>query len=248
MLRRFCYILACVTLLFACKKDIDKTPMPGPDDPSISAFLPLSGPMGTEVRIAGRSFSADKTKNIIKFNGTVAEVMEATTTELKVIVPDGATTGKLSLTINGKTATSANEFTVTGAQLVITQVTPESSESGNITIKGRGFVNTPAGIQVRIGNFETTVEPGATETQLVVAVPVNVYAGDHDVTVVANGQTVTKIKGYHKIGWMIRTIAGSGADGTDDGAGAAATFSNPLGMAADKNGNIFVMHDSQRQH
>src|SRR5687768_8079375 len=119
MLKNLIYILSCTVLFFSCSKDTDKTPLPGPNDPSISAFLPVSGPMGSEVRIAGRSFSTDKDKNIIKFNGTVAQVVEASVNELKVIVPDGATTGKLSVTVNGKSTTSANEFTVTGAQLVI---------------------------------------------------------------------------------------------------------------------------------
>ncbi len=238
MFRTILCVLSCVLLLAACKKD---THNPAINNPSVSAFLPLSGPMGSEVRIAGRLFNADKSKNLVKFNGVVAQVVEASVDELKVIVPDGAATGKIAVTVEGRTGTSANDFTVTGARLVITQITPERSESGTITIKGNGFVQTPAGIQVRIGNVEATVEPGATESQLVVTVPATVHAGDHDITVVANGQSVTKTKGYHKIGWMIRTVAGSGQDGTADGAGTAASFSNPGAMAADKHGNIYII-------
>jgi gliding motility-associated-like protein len=39
---------------------------------------------------------------------------------------------------------------------------------------------------------------------------------------------------------QVATLAGSGASGSADGAGAAATFVNPWGMAADASGNIYV--------
>ncbi|MBU6158485.1 MAG: putative Ig domain-containing protein [Bacteroidetes bacterium] len=39
---------------------------------------------------------------------------------------------------------------------------------------------------------------------------------------------------------VVTTLAGSGSSGFADGTGTAATFSNPLGLALDKNGNVYV--------
>jgi sugar lactone lactonase YvrE len=38
----------------------------------------------------------------------------------------------------------------------------------------------------------------------------------------------------------VSTIAGTGTDGSADGAGGAATFSLPFGVAVDANGNVYV--------
>lgn len=240
MSKHLVLLLGSLVFFYSCKKDRAEAPVNG-NDPAITAFLPTSAAMGTEVRIAGRFFSDVKTKNIVKFNGVAAEVTEANPNELRVIVPNGATTGKISITVDGRSGTSANDFTVTGAQLLITEVSPERSEGGNVAIKGTGFINSPAGIQVRFGNLEATVQAGSTETQLLVTLPATIAAGDHDVTVTANNQSTTKPKAFHLIGWMVKRIAGTGADGNTEGSGNTATFRSPAGMASDRNGNLYVI-------
>ena len=42
---------------------------------------------------------------------------------------------------------------------------------------------------------------------------------------------------------VVSTIAGSGVKGIQDGPGATAQFENPLGVAVDKSGNIYVSED-----
>jgi uncharacterized protein (TIGR03437 family) len=49
---------------------------------------------------------------MVKFNGVTATVSEASATSLTVIVPEGATTGKVSVTVDEKTGTSSDSFTV----------------------------------------------------------------------------------------------------------------------------------------
>jgi hypothetical protein len=46
------------------------------------------------------------------FNGVEATVSEASASSLTVIVPAGATTGKVSVAVDGKTGTSGDNFTV----------------------------------------------------------------------------------------------------------------------------------------
>jgi len=98
--------------VFSCGKD-DGPDTPTPQSPEITSFSPTSGPVGTTVEISGKNFSATTTDNTVKFNGQVASVQLATTTKLTVTVPEGATTGNITVKVGDKTATSATAFTVT---------------------------------------------------------------------------------------------------------------------------------------
>ncbi len=98
-------------LLFSCGKD-DGGDTSGQDDPKISSFSPTSGPVGTEIFIMGQNFGSTAAANTVKIGNTAATIATASTTELFIIVPEGATTGKISVTANGKTDTGGT-FTVT---------------------------------------------------------------------------------------------------------------------------------------
>src|SRR5208282_3290867 len=45
-------------------------------------------------------------------------------------------------------------------------------------------------------------------------------------------------------GWVVSTLAGNGTLGTNDGTGAAARFFEPLGIAVDSGGNLYVSDES----
>ncbi len=80
--------------------------------PSITSFSPTSGLVGTTVTILGNDFSATASENNVQFNGTATIVTAASTTSLTVIVPAGATTGAVNVTVNSISATSSSVFTV----------------------------------------------------------------------------------------------------------------------------------------
>lgn len=81
--------------------------------PSISSFTPKSGPVGTSVTITGSNFSTTTTANIVYFGATRAIVSEATSTNLIVTVPLGATYQPITVTVGGLTAYSGAPFVVT---------------------------------------------------------------------------------------------------------------------------------------
>ena len=116
-----------------------------PAPPLITGLSPVSGPVSRLVTITGTGFSAVPSENIVSFNGTIAEIITATSTSILTTVPFGATSGLVTVTVNGLTSNGVN-FTVLSSQSppVITSITPNvgSVEGGSfVTIAGSGFTS-----------------------------------------------------------------------------------------------------------
>lgn len=105
------FLLSLLFLFIQCNDDGNDDPTPDPEPPVITSINPTSGPVGTEVSISGRNFSETISENQILFNNTTATAKSATSTELVVDVPNGATTGVVSVTVDNMTA-SGPTFTV----------------------------------------------------------------------------------------------------------------------------------------
>ncbi len=90
-----------------------------PNAPAILNLSPQQGAINATVTIQGQGFSATPAANEVKFNGTNASVITATTTALVVTVPAGATTGPISVTVAGNTATSTTPFTVLATPAIL---------------------------------------------------------------------------------------------------------------------------------
>jgi hypothetical protein len=77
--------------------------------PAAQQFQPASGPVGTKVRIWGGNLLAAS----VQFNGTPATaVANSGSSYVWATVPDGATTGPITVTTPGGTVTTAASFTV----------------------------------------------------------------------------------------------------------------------------------------
>lgn len=83
-----------------------------PSTLAIFNFTPQRGTAGQTITIQGQGFGATSADNGVQFNGTSATALSASSTTLAVIVPTAATTGPISVTVAGQTATSTNNFTV----------------------------------------------------------------------------------------------------------------------------------------
>jgi hypothetical protein len=99
--------------------------------PAITSFSPTSGPVGTGVTITGSGFTGAVD---VAFNGTPASFEVGSSTQISTRVPNGATTGKISVTNAAGTAVSDGVFRVTHPP-VISSFTPN-----------RGLVGTPVSI------------------------------------------------------------------------------------------------------
>src|SRR5204863_224492 len=85
--------------------------LPGSNIPAISSFTPTSGAVGSSVTINGAKFTG---ATAVKFNSTSASSFTVNSdTQITTAVPTGATSGTISVTTPGGTATSSGSFTVT---------------------------------------------------------------------------------------------------------------------------------------
>lgn len=92
--------------LGACKDDEADANIP-----VINNFIPDRGVPGTAVAIFGRYLGTESNTSIA-FNGTPATISKHSGTNIEVVVPDGAESGPLTITVGDKTATSEKQFTV----------------------------------------------------------------------------------------------------------------------------------------
>lgn len=79
------------------------------DTLEILAFAPGEGSVGDRVTLFGTGFAA---VTAVSFNGTAARIIESTASTIITEVPEGATTGTITVTTANMTATSPRIFTV----------------------------------------------------------------------------------------------------------------------------------------
>jgi YD repeat-containing protein len=142
-------------------------------------FTPSRGPVGTQVTLQGRGFGATPSANTVTFNGTATTVLTATSTQMVVTVPPGATTGPIAVQVAGNTATSDRPFVVLPAP-VITSITPTVALAGsvipNFQVQGRnldGATFTFTSVNSLVTVTSTTIDPTGTSATLNVAVRAN---------------------------------------------------------------------------
>jgi surface protein len=111
-MKKILFSMLAVALFWSCGKDDGPDTLPASSKPTIAKFTPDTGSVGTPVTITGTNFSTTAAENTVKFGSVTATVGNATATQLVTTVPTGATTGKISVIVDGQTATSTGTFTV----------------------------------------------------------------------------------------------------------------------------------------
>ncbi len=86
------------------------TPAPAPASTPKITFKPPSGPVTTPVTITGSGLT--KTTQVAFGTKAATDMKVVSDTQVTATVPAGATTGKITLTVNGKAVKSATSFTV----------------------------------------------------------------------------------------------------------------------------------------
>ena len=170
--------------------------------PQIGSFAPASARVNETVTIYGDNFDGRATTyNPVAFaktgGGTVtASVTSATRTQLTVVVPAQAATGRITVTTPDGTATSANDFQVQTIPLpVITDFTPRRGQVGiAVKLVGTGLKDGSANPMVTFkgsGNSRlNALVNSATATEVNVLVPNGAVTGFINLTT-AGGNTQT---------------------------------------------------------
>lgn len=177
----------------------------------IDKFTPESGAAGTEVLIYGSNFSTNTSGVSVTVNGVKALVEGVISDHILVVIPIKAGSGKISVTINGKTTTTTKDFGYITSYKVS-------------TLAGNGIAGFADGKGI-IPSFNFGARCG-----MDIDADGNVYVADainHRVRKVAPDGTVS-------------TLAGNSNGGYAEGQGGTARFSMPLDLVTDKDGNVFV--------
>ena len=260
-----CLSLFICILAISCGKG-ENTPAPVPvnSDPVIFSIAPLSGGVGTTVIIKGDNFSTNILSNIVKFNGVIATISVAKEDTLIVTVPVGASNGAITITVNNRTV-NGSSFTVltnltvstlagTGVQAVLNGNASAAQfnfpydicldAQGNIYVSDynqirkitpAGIVNTLAGSGIRgfldgpgnIAQFNPVMGIACDGQG-------NIYAADRD---------NNKIRKITADG-TVSTLAGGSTFGYQNGTGTDARFWEPISVAVDAQGNVYVADKS----
>jgi hypothetical protein len=80
--------------------------------PTFTSFSPAYGLPGSSVTITGTNFNATPANNTVTVNNITASITSASTTQLVITIPANAANGKVAITVNGITVTSATDFEV----------------------------------------------------------------------------------------------------------------------------------------
>jgi len=202
--------------------------------PTITGLTPTSGPVGTNVTISGTNFTGATT---VSFNGVSASFVVSSDTAIQATAPAGATTGPLSVTTPGGTATSASTFAVVNPP-AITNFSPTSGPAGTtVTINGSGFTGTTAVTFGGLGGsfsvtsdtvIQSIVPAGAATGPLSVTTPAGTATSTNNFTVV-NPPAISSFSPTSGPAGSAVTISGTGFTGAAAVAfnGLSASFSVP---------------------
>ncbi len=152
--------------------------------PQIASINPTSGKIGIEVTLVGKNFGETQGTSIVSFKGKNAiDYKKWSDTLIKINVPAGATTGKVSVTVKGIKSNEV-DFTIPSELLTLT---PTSGKIGDIiTIAGTAFGTVQAGSLITFNDTNATEYSSWSDNQIKVKVPKGAMSGN--VNLIINGQ------------------------------------------------------------
>ncbi len=150
---------------------------PAGSAPTVSGFVPTSGPVGTSVTVYGTHFL---TATRVDFVHNWVDVTPVSDSQITVNVPVGALTGPISVTNPSGTGTSAGDFTVTAPGPVINSLSPVNAIAGGLGftlhVAGVNFATAPDAVVYWNSTPLAVTTPAGTTTNLYVTVPAYLIA------------------------------------------------------------------------
>ncbi len=266
---RFIYLFIIgVICAFSCKKEKEN---PVNVQPSILSLWPNNGTGSTIVTIYGRNFSNIAQNNKVKFNGVDAVVLEVSEGALQVVSPKNATTGNVIVTVgNNEIKGPVFTYVEVSDEYMVTAFAGNGT-AGFVNAKGvdARFKNLEGVVEDLHGNLIITdrgnhsirkVSPSG-EVTTIAGTGVAGYmdgpaanarfSNPWKSAVDALGNIYVADRDNHRIrkistNGIVSTVAGS-ASGFADGAAATAKFNQPIDVAVDAQGNIFVADNSNHR-
>lgn len=237
--------------LFSCKKDNNTAPPPVTPH-TVTAISPNIGPKNTVVTITGANFGTNAAALRVLFNGIQGTIQSVTDVQITASVPGGASTGVVKVEKNGNQV-SGPSFTYQGNGTVMTMTLTGTATS----------LNHPSGVvKDASGNLYVCDRDNHRIIKITSAGVSSVFAGStmgfldgagttakfnqpYCITIDGAGNLYVGDRMNHMIrkitpAGVVSTLAGNGNPGNANGTGSAATFNEPLGVAADATGNIYV--------
>lgn len=212
-----------------------------PPELAVLQVMPSSAYAGDMVTLIGQCFSTTPTENQVTINGVVAEVKEATASQLKIIIP-GTEEGSYPICVKtGDKEVKSPLFTyLHTVTLTTSSIAPARGKAGDeITLSGEGFGNTVEENIVTVNGKQAVVK-SVTATTLAFIMPEN-PVGTYPIKVTVADKTVENLSfTYEDLSYTVETVAGNSATTSTDGKGTAASFKFPQGLALAPNGDIWI--------
>jgi N-acetylneuraminic acid mutarotase len=182
---RLLLLLGVFLLTASCEKE---EPDPkGIPDFSVTSVSPDSAYEEEAVHILGEGFRTTAAENTVKFNGVEATVESATDTSLSVVVPKGARSGKVTVTIDGFTKSSENDFTRIPLPFIHSLSIWEGYIGSSMIIYGANFRENPSENEVEFNGVPVEEIKEGSRQHMWVIIPEGATTGKVSVTV--NGKT-----------------------------------------------------------
>ncbi|MCB0473655.1 MAG: IPT/TIG domain-containing protein, partial [Flavobacteriaceae bacterium] len=140
------------------------------DVPQIAAINPKNGTWNDIITIEGNNFSKDISLNTVRFDETVAEIVEANQTSLKVMVPANllTETSKISVEVRTQIGASGEDFTLNQPEIISFDPMLATFRD-TVTISGQNFNPMPQNNRAFLGEVEAVVtEAKASELRIIV--------------------------------------------------------------------------------
>jgi hypothetical protein len=145
--------------------------------PTVTSFEPASGIVGTIIHVHGTNFGDVPTLVEVTFGGRAGSIQSLTATQIDVLVPQGATSGHIGVSVRLQgTASSATDFRVLGT-LSVSSVDPTSAYPGQtVVVHGAGL--DADGLSVMFaGAHSAAAVTARTTSEMRVVVPADAQAG-----------------------------------------------------------------------
>jgi len=181
--------------------------------PIISNVSPLNGTWRTTVTITGENFGSSVSDNIVKFDNVPAQIISASPSEIKALVPDNLLHKNSTITVQAISVDNQSISFATPFELdppSISSFIPEEGKSNTVvTLYGENFNPIPANQIVRFGGRQVEIL-NAVSNQLLVRLPTSLIDSDVQIVIEVAGQTATAPQTFHLISPWRRIMDYSG--------------------------------------